>query len=114
RLLDYLDHFFAHRKHLKRTIALLVLTHPHIDHTRSALAVFRRYHVQNVVTDGLVTSSGGEQAGDLLAAAESARIGDERIAARDIPAAGLHDRIIDPLSCPDGDPDIRAFWGAVE
>ncbi|MEO8550921.1 MAG: MBL fold metallo-hydrolase, partial [Kofleriaceae bacterium] len=114
RLLDYLDRFFAHRKHLHSTIALLVLTHPHIDHTRSALAVFRRYHVENVVTDGLTTSSGGEQAGDLLAAAEHARIGDERIAARDVPATGLHDRIIDPISCPDGDPDIRAFWGAVD
>lgn len=114
KLIAFLDRFFAHRKQLHSTIALLVLTHPHIDHTRSALAVFRRYHVMNVVTDGLMTSSGGEQQADLLAAAEHARIGDERISARDIPAGGLHDRIIDPLSCADGDPDIRAFWGAVE
>jgi len=113
RLVRYLDQFFRTRKHLKSTIALLVLTHPHVDHTRSAMAVFSRYHVQNVVTDGMTEGSGGEQQSDLLGAAARAGIGDERVRAVDIPPAGLHDRIIDPISCPDGDPDIRVFWGAV-
>jgi competence protein ComEC len=113
RLLRYLDQFFRTRKHLKSTIALLVLTHPHIDHTRSAMAVFDRYHVQNIVTDGLVDGSGGEQQSDLLHAASRAGIGDRRVHAIEIPPNGLHDRIVDPISCADGDPDIRVFWGAV-
>lgn len=113
RLMRYLDRFFKVRPHLHDTLAVLVLTHPHIDHSRSVMAVFRRFHVQNVVTDGLTTSSGGEQASFLLAAAEQAHIGDARISARDVPEHGVHDRVIDPISCPDGDPDIRAFWGGV-
>ena len=113
RLLRYLDRFFRVRPHLHNTLALLVLTHPHIDHTRSAMAVFHRYRVDNVVTDGLTTSSGGEQAGWLLTATEHAHIGDARIRARDVPPQGVHDRVIDPISCADGDPDIRAFWGSV-
>ena len=113
RLLHYLDRFFKIRPHLHSTLALLVLTHPHIDHTRSAMAVFRRYKVQNVVTDGMTTSSGGVEAADLMAAAERARVAQERVLGRDVPPHGVHDRIVDPISCADGDPDIRAFWGAV-
>jgi competence protein ComEC len=114
RLISYLDRFFRTHKQLHSTIALLVLTHPHIDHTRSAMAVFRHFKVSNVVTDGMIVGSGGDQVGDLLTAAQHARIGDERISARDVPATGIHDAIVDPISCADGDPDIRAFWGAVE
>lgn len=113
RLLRYLDRFFRIRPELHATLALLVLTHPHIDHTRSAMAVFRRYHVLNVVSDGMTTSSGGEQAAELLAAVERAHIGDARINGRDVPPTGIHDRVVDPISCADGDPDIRALWGAV-
>src|SRR5262249_46270217 len=111
--LRYLDRFFKIRPQLHNTLALLVLTHPHIDHTRSALAVFRRYTVQNVVTDGMVVGSGGPQVGDLLSAADSKHVPSAVIAARDVPPQGIHDRVIDPVNCPDGDPDIRAFWGAV-
>lgn len=113
RLVRYLDRFFKLRPHLHSTLALLVLTHPHIDHTRNAMAVFHRYKVQNVVTDGLSTSSGGQEAGALITAADSANIGEERVRGADVPAGGVHDSIVDPVSCADGDPDIRAFWGAV-
>ncbi len=113
RLLGYLDRFFRIHPRFKNTIALLVLTHPHIDHTRSAMAVFRRYKVQNVVTDGVTTSSGGDQESDLIHAADGAHIGEERIASEKVPPHGVHDGIVDPISCADGDPDIRAFWGSV-
>jgi competence protein ComEC len=109
RLTAYLDRFFRTHKRLDSTIALLVLTHPHIDHTRSAMTVYQRYHVKHVITDGLREGSGGETQSALIDAASS----QEALHARDIPAHGLHDAIIDPLSCPDGDPDIRAFWGSI-
>jgi competence protein ComEC len=44
-LLAYLDAFFARRKDLGGTLDLLLITHPHIDHNRSALAVLERYTV---------------------------------------------------------------------
>ena len=112
RLIAYLDRFFKHRPHLANTLALLVITHPHIDHDRSALAVFQRYHVTHLVTDGLRTSSGGVQQSQLLDAAERAGIVAEAIDAERVPADGVHDGAIDPIACPDGDPDIRALWGA--
>src|SRR5580704_10658045 len=48
-LLQYLDGFFNSRPDLHNTLALLVLTHPHLDHTRNAMAVWSTYHVANVV-----------------------------------------------------------------
>ena len=38
-LIDYLNAFFESRPDLERTLALLLLTHPHIDHTRGANVV---------------------------------------------------------------------------
>ncbi len=113
-LITYLTRFFKHRPHLHDTLALLVLTHPHIDHTRGARAVFDHFHVQNVLTDGLRTSSGGTEQGELIDAASSAKIGNEKIGEHGIPPGGLRDPVIDPVACPDGDPDIRVFWGAVD
>jgi competence protein ComEC len=114
RLIAYLDGFFARRLDLHRTLAALVITHPHIDHARGALEVWRRYRVRNVVSDGLTSSSGGRQERALMAAADAAGAGDARINAHGIPAAGLRDEVIDPVACADGDPDLRVLWGAVE
>jgi len=38
-LLDYLDDFFSRRVDLKETFHALILTHPHIDHTRGVSAI---------------------------------------------------------------------------
>ncbi|MFT3699959.1 MAG: MBL fold metallo-hydrolase [Kofleriaceae bacterium] len=107
RLTEYLDRFFKQHKRFNSTINLLVLTHPHIDHTRAAMIVYNRYHVLNVVTDGLREGSGGETQSALIGVAKA----QVQVHASDIPAKGLRDAVIDPLSCPDGDPDIRAFGG---
>lgn len=90
-----------------------MLTHPHIDHTRNAMEVWKRYKVLNVVTDGMTVSSGGRQEEAVIQAADGAHVGDDRVNEHDIPREGLRDAVIDPVSCPDGDPDIRVLWGAV-
>lgn len=51
-LLAYLDAFFARRTDLARTLDVLLLTHPHIDHVRGAPDVLARYTVRSVVEDG--------------------------------------------------------------
>jgi competence protein ComEC len=112
-LVAYLDAFFARRPDLHQTLALLVLTHPHIDHTRGAGEVWRRYHVLNVVTDGLDHGSGGRQQAKLQDDAQAAGIGYRAVSIVQIPAGGLTDQVIDPIACSDGDPDIRVLWGAV-
>lgn len=112
-LMSYLDAFFKSRPDLHNTLSLLLLTHPHVDHTRNAMEVWKRYKVLDVVTDGMSTSSGGREEEALIEAADQAHVGDDRVNEHEVPADGLRDAVIDPVSCPDGDPDIRVFWGAV-
>jgi competence protein ComEC len=113
-LMTYLHAFFASRPDLENTLALLVLTHPHIDHTRAAPIVINEFTVKNLVTDGHVTSSGGKQQRTTINAAKRKNVASQVIAANAVPPGGLTSPIIDPVACPDGDPDIRVLWGAVD
>lgn len=113
-LMRYLKAFFDSRPDLDDTIALLVLTHPHIDHTRGAQVLFGEYKIQNLVTDGRTGSSGGKQQLAAIRAAHRQHVPDEVIHTAAISPAGLTSPVIDPIACPDGDPDIRVLWGAVD
>ncbi len=113
-LVEYLRLFFKSRPDLDNTLALLVLTHPHIDHTRGAGVVFGEFTVQNLVTDGLITSSGGPQQRQAISKAKAKNIPSQVVTNTGVPAGGLTSAVIDPVTCPDGDPDIRALWGAIE
>jgi competence protein ComEC len=108
----YLDDFFDRRSDLNRTLDLLVITHPHIDHARNARLVAENYTVKNVVTDGRTDSSGGRQQKWLQDwAKRSARL--ETIDAVSVPAGGRTTSIVDPISCTDEDPKLRVLWGDV-
>jgi competence protein ComEC len=113
-LVDYLRTFFKSRPDLDDTLALLVLTHPHIDHVRGAGVVLGEFAVQHLVTDGLLTSSGGKQQRSAINTAKAKNIPHQIVTTASMPAGGLTSPIIDPVACPDGDPDIRALWGAIE
>ena len=116
RLIAYLDAFFARRTDLNRTLALLWLTHPHIDHTRGVGAVLKHFAVQNAVDNGMTHGSGGAGQGELQ---EYARTHPEQTHYRAVHLAdirdprGLADDVIDPVKCPNIDPQIRALWGQV-
>jgi competence protein ComEC len=114
QLMDYLHAFFQARPDLNDSLALLVLTHPHIDHTRAAPIVMGEFDVKNLVTDGLVDSSGGRQQRSTINAAKAKGIPIQAIRSSAVPAGGLTSAVIDPVACPDGDPDIRVLWGAVD
>lgn len=51
-LIGYLDNFFNQRPDLNRTLYSVIVSHPHIDHTRHLMAVLNRYRVQNLVDGG--------------------------------------------------------------
>jgi hypothetical protein len=51
-LLSYLETVFGRRQDLQRTLHGLVLTHPHVDHTRGVPAVLAKYRVLNAATNG--------------------------------------------------------------
>lgn len=113
-LVEYLRAFFKSRPDLNDTLALLVLTHPHIDHTRGATIVLGEFNVERLVTNGQTTSSGGAHQRRAINVAKAKKLPSEVIRASAVPAGGLTSPVIDPIACPDGDPDIRVLWGAVE
>jgi len=114
-LRDYLDAFFARRPDLDGTIELMVITHPHIDHTRGIPMVLSRYKVRHVIDNGQERSSGKAEA---IALHEWVRAHPE-VAYEDIHAdravpTGLTDATIDPIRCPDVDPEVHVLWGAMD
>ncbi len=110
---EYLERFFARRADLHRTIDLLVLTHPHLDHTHNARLVAEGYTVKGVVTDGRATGSGSKQQHWLEEwAGRSARL--ETVTAERIAPGGMTDDVIDPLRCSGVDPGLRVLWGGVD
>jgi competence protein ComEC len=114
RLEAYLDAFFARRADLHGTLALLVLTHPHIDHARGAAMVVERYHVERLVTDGLErTDLGGAEQTALEHWAQGHHVPYFAVHAADVPAGGLSNDTIDPVACEAVDPRLTVLWGAI-
>lgn len=115
-LLAYLDAFFARRTDLERTLDSLIITHPHIDHTRSIRAVLERYAVRNVVDNGDVREDlGGEPQLYLHRWLHGRDVGHLDVGADDLPPEGLAGPVVDPIpACPRSeiDPGIRVLWGA--
>lgn len=115
-LIAYLNAFFERRKDLHGTLDLVVLTHPHIDHTRGVDAVLGHYAVKNLVDNGQTYGSGAAGQQSLEAWAQShAGVRYRAVALADIASAtGLTDDILDPIACAPVDPKITALWGRLE
>ena len=115
-LLGYLDAFFARRGDLERTLDALVITHPHIDHTRSIPAVLERYRVANVIDNGDTRNDvGGAPQLYLHEWLREKNVGHVDIFAAELGERGATGPEIDPIpACPRSrvDPQIRALWGA--
>ena len=107
-LTGYLDRFFAQRTDLGKTLASVIISHPHIDHTRHLMDVMQRYSVKALIDGGDDRGSGRAP---LIAArqfARSHRIKHMAIREGRIGAKGRTNRTIDPFP---GDPDIRILSG---
>lgn len=114
RLEAYLDKFFARRSDLKSTLALLAITHPHIDHARGAAMVMAKYKVLNVVDNGWSRGhdSGTDEQHALDQAAAQKHLGYEAITHSVV--YDPHDSVLDPVACSERDPKIQALWGRVD
>ena len=115
-LIRYLDAFFERRPDLDRTLSLLVITHPHIDHTRGIAAVLARYRVLNVVNNGDVREDIG---GKPQLAMHEWLVRHPQVAHLDLnrsdidPATGATSPIVDPVAgCARSqvNPVVRALW----
>jgi competence protein ComEC len=119
-LVAYLDGFFHRRADLNGALHSLILTHPHIDHTRGVQDVLARYKILNAVTNGQEQGSG--QAGQIalhrkVSATEGTNspIGFVAAQVKDIPKnQGLTNNVISPVKCPNVDPKVALLWGSVD
>ncbi len=116
-LLAYLEAFFDRRSDLDRTLDSILITHNHLDHTRSLRRVVEAFTVERYIDNGFTTGSG--RAGPNWLRTEVGA-GRRRVTVRDIPDAqveaaaggrGLTDADIDPVACPVRDPAIRVLGG---
>jgi competence protein ComEC len=118
-LTAYLDAFFARRKDLGRTLDLLVLTHPHIDHIRGAPTVLDTYKVRGLVDNGQTPKL--EEAIEVMSAvraytADHPDLPYLAVRTDEFPADGrpLTSPILDPFGrCKGVDPTVTALWGQV-
>jgi competence protein ComEC len=120
-LMMYLKSFFDERPQLKNTIHLLVISHPHIDHTRGIKSVLENYSVKNVITNGQATGSGKAQQNFLVSQISLREgtpstkddIGYFESLMKDIPKGGVTSKVIDPINCAEANPVIKVLGGQV-
>jgi competence protein ComEC len=60
-LIDYLKKFFARRTDLKRTLLAVIISHPHLDHTKNLVPVLQAFPVKNFIDGGNLRGSGFPQ-----------------------------------------------------
>jgi len=60
-LLDYLNKFFNRRTDLNRTLLAVIISHPHLDHTKNLMPVLRTFKVKNLIDGGNMRGSGFPQ-----------------------------------------------------
>ncbi len=117
---DYLDAFFDARQ-IPRRLDVLVLTHPHKDHTSGVRHVLSEYQPRNIVYNGKRKKWIGKNPSGIAgqkAAYDYARkpdVGEWFVLQSTIdPSTGLTKPAIDPLDCDgNGNPRITALWGGL-
>src|SRR5258708_10415469 len=107
-LKKYLHDFFIRRADLNNTIDLLILTHPHKDHTLGVKEVTAEYRIKNLVTNGETTTGSGITGQKFIqqlatqSQATSTKSDDINFfasVASTIPAGGIPNSVIHPLTC---------------
>ncbi len=115
-LIAHLNGVFMRRPELNRKLESVVITHPHIDHTRGLRKVMETFTVKRYIDDGEIRGSGRYNPQWVRKAVQS---GEQQakiveIDDHDIPAAGLTNADIDPLKCALCDPKITILMGGIK
>jgi beta-lactamase superfamily II metal-dependent hydrolase len=117
-LIDYLGHFFQRRKDLDSTLALLMVTHPHIDHNEALYDIAQHFRVDRYIDDGLRVGSGKANQVYMQDNAATSDIQYRSYSFEEITQGGnkngVTDTIIDPVDCSNGDPQIILYSGRFE
>jgi competence protein ComEC len=117
-LIDYLTLFFKRRTDLNGTLALLMVTHPHIDHNEALKDIAQKFRVERYIDDGLRVGSGRSNQIWMEDSAKGADIRYESFSFEEITKGGnkngMTDSVIDPINCQDVDPKIILYSGRFE
>ena len=117
-LIDYLGQFFHRRKDLDSTLALVMITHPHIDHNEALYDIAQHFRIDRYIDDGLRVGSGKPNQVYMQDNAAASDIQYASYSFEEITKGGntrgLTDSIIDPIDCPNGDPHILLYSGRFE
>lgn len=111
RLIGYLNRFFDRRTDLNRTLRSIIVSHPHIDHTRLIMNVMMNFRVRSLIDGGGRSGSG---IGPLnRARARANALGIPRITVRDsdIGADGFTPQILGQLLSSASNVDIKFLSG---
>ncbi len=115
KLLNYLTKFFERRTDLNKTLALVMVTHPHIDHNEALDTVARAFRVDRYIDDGLRVGSGKANQRWMEDAAAKSGIKYEHFSSENITKnnnqRGITDSVIDPINCKNGNPAITLYSG---
>lgn len=110
-VVGYLQGFFSSRP--DRRLDLLVLTHPHVDHTSGIPNVLRQFRPKKIVYNGQASRTEQERLKRFVE--EHADVEGWYVLESTIPdGEGLTNEIIDPIACSGIDPEIRVLWGQAE
>jgi len=120
-LVAYLHKFFERRDDLHATIDVVVITHPHKDHTWGLREVAQSFNIRHFVDNGVFKRGSGKanvnwlrkrvENGMLHTAIRE--IADDEITS--LPhKQGLSDDAIDPFRCEDCDPQVRILSGRLD
>jgi competence protein ComEC len=60
-LIGYLNQFFNRRTDLHRTLGAVIISHPHLDHTKNLMPVMQTFTVKNLIDGGNMRGSGFPQ-----------------------------------------------------
>jgi competence protein ComEC len=116
----YLEQFFLNHPAYNRTIDLVVLSHPHLDHTRGVSELLNEhsdndqpYTIRNVIDNAQNAGSGIREQKRLRSwAKRNARYQGIKLSSI-TGTTGFSNATIDPLNCADVDPQIRILWGSL-
>lgn len=117
RFTTYLEGVFARRPDLGRRLDVVVLTHPHSDHTAGApsLTVPGQYRIGHVVMNAQTSGSGFSGQNRLGRFAQQSGVGVTRMRNSMLTgSAGFTNSNIDPLNCNGAAPDVRLLSGSAD
>lgn len=111
-LIGYLDDFFQRRTDLNLTIYSIIISHPHIDHTKHLMDILQRYKVKNLIDGGANRGSGIEPLRQARSYAASHNIVYNKILQSRMTTSGYAPSLIAALKNTNSEADIKFLAGS--